>query len=88
MGAFYAQKHAGGANLLESGPMRLPRNSWEAEAKSRVRERFVEAGLLAHFASLQNLAAVQTLDVLRIVVLGDETRAFVLAGRIGHTLEP
>jgi len=53
-------------------------------ARSRVGQGFVEARLLNQFAGLENLAAVQALDVLGVVILGDETRAIVLAGRIGH----
>ena len=61
-----------------------------------VRQRLVESGafLLGFFrfllgglfdlTSFQDFATVEALDVLRLVILGDELRAFVLAGGSWH----
>ncbi len=47
-----------------------------------VRKRFAEIRGVVQFAGFENLAAVEALDVLRIVVFGDQASAGVLAGGI------
>jgi len=56
---------------------------------SSVRERFIEAWrIVFQFTGLEDLAAIQTLNVLGVVVFGDQSRALVLAGRVGHCKTP
>src|ERR1700683_3419217 len=53
-------------------------------ARSRVRKRFAETRLLIlQFASFQYLPAIQALHILRILILGNQLRSLVLAGRLG-----
>jgi len=52
--------------------------------RSSVGKRFIEARAVLQFSSLKNFAAVEALDVLRVVVLGNQSRAFMFAGRIRH----
>jgi hypothetical protein len=54
-------------------------------AGSRVRKRFAETRLLiVQFAGFQYLPAIQALHVLRILILGNQLRSLVLAGRLGY----
>jgi hypothetical protein len=45
-----------------------------------VRKRFAEISAVVQFAGFEDLAAVEALDVLRIVIFGDQARSGVLAG--------
>jgi hypothetical protein len=51
---------------------------------SGVGEGFAGAGIIGDFAGLENFAAVEALDVLRVVIFGDQLRTFVLARGIWH----
>ena len=44
----------------------------------------MESGLEGKFAGFQDFATIEALDVLGIVVFGDQARACVFADRIGH----
>jgi hypothetical protein len=47
-----------------------------------VRKRFAEIRVVVQFARFENLAAIETFDVLRIVVFGDQAGPGVLTGGI------
>jgi hypothetical protein len=49
-----------------------------------VREGFAGLGVVGDFVRLENFSAVEALDVLRVVILGDELRALMLASRVQH----
>src|ERR1700730_9178940 len=51
---------------------------------SSIRERAIKARTIIQFSRLQNFAAVQALNVLSVIVLGDYAGAHMLAGRVGH----
>jgi hypothetical protein len=47
---------------------------------SGVREGFVERGVLTQLAALENRAAIETFQILGIIVLSDDSCALVFAG--------
>ncbi len=53
------------------------------EIGSGVGERFAGAGAVVQFADFEDFAAVEAFDKLRVVILGNDLRAFVFA-RIEH----
>jgi predicted hotdog family 3-hydroxylacyl-ACP dehydratase len=65
-------------------PAAFPKWILKSGAKLSVRQGFVKSGAFAQFAHFQNLAAIQTLNVLRIIILGDETRMSMFAWRFRH----
>jgi hypothetical protein len=84
-GAFYARRANPAQSFFTLFRSRKPR--WPAascNARSSVGERLAETRLLTfQFAGLQYLPAIQALHVLRVLILGDQLRSFVLAGRFG-----
>jgi hypothetical protein len=79
-GAFYSRSGNPGESFFARFHSRTARRT----AGSGVGEGLAETGLLIlQLARFQNLPAVQTFHVLRILILGDQSRSFVLAGRIG-----
>lgn len=55
---------------------------------SGIRKGFVKASAFFTFRAFEDLAAVEALDVFRVVILGDQPDAFVLAGRVRHRSFP
>ena len=49
-----------------------------------VGKRFTEIRAVVQFAGFENLAAIETFDVLRIIVFRDQARSGVLAGVFRH----
>ena len=54
----------------------LPRH---APGESGVGEGFIESAAVSQLARFENLAAIETFDVLRLIVFGDDLRSFVRA---------
>jgi hypothetical protein len=53
-------------------------------AASSVGQRIVEAVGFGDFSGFENFAAIQTLQVLRVVVFGNHASARMFAGGISH----
>ena len=58
---------------------------FSARACLGVGKRFTKTRAAIQFAGFQNLAAVETFDVLRIVIFGDQARSGMLAAVFRHS---